>query len=155
MTGLRPRRPCGLETNLMSITYEDPTTKELRVLHVALEVPEEIVLERDIPKGSRICEPEIGEIDPEFLSAYRLDHKGKIKFFPEIGKEMQKGRWRSARRPLLEKLDIETMKSITDPKTLAKVEKEKQALRDVTDTEMPNDLEGIKNTWPEILGPRP
>lgn len=140
---------------MSTIVYEDPTTKELRVFHVAHEFSEEDVLENGIPKGSRICHPEPGEIDRDYLSAYRLDHKGKIKFFPEIGKEIQKREWRVARKPLLEKLDIETMKSITDPKALAKVEKEKQALRDVTDTEMPNDLEGIKNTWPEILGPRP
>jgi hypothetical protein len=31
----------------------------------------------------------------------------------------------------------------------------KQALRDVTKTELPNTLEGIKNTWPEILGENP
>jgi hypothetical protein len=31
----------------------------------------------------------------------------------------------------------------------------KQALRDVTKTELPDTLEGIKNTWPEILGENP
>jgi len=31
----------------------------------------------------------------------------------------------------------------------------KQALRDVTKTELPNTLEEIKATWPEILGKNP
>ena len=31
----------------------------------------------------------------------------------------------------------------------------KQALRDVTKTELPNTLEEIKATWPEILGEKP
>lgn len=155
MTGLRPRRPCGLETNLMSIIYEDQETKELRAVHVAPGVPEDLVLQRDIPRGSRVCDADTLDIDPEYFTAYRLSADGKIQFFSELGKEIQKNKWRIARKPLLEKLDIETMKSIMDPVALTKVEKEKQALRDVTKTAMPNNLDGIKNTWPEILGPRP
>jgi len=47
-------------------------------------------------------------------------------------KEITKDRLRVERKPLLEALDIEVMKNITDATKLAEIEVEKQRLRDIT-----------------------
>lgn len=69
-----------------------------------------------------------------------------------------KDKWREARKPLLEALDKESLLAIEDNKS--NVEKKvikdaKKALRDVTLTVLPDTVEGIKATWPAILGPKP
>lgn len=46
--------------------------------------------------------------------------------------EITKDRLRAERKPLLESLDVEVMKNITNPTKLAEIEKEKQRLRDIT-----------------------
>jgi len=47
-------------------------------------------------------------------------------------KEITKDRLRTERKPLLEALDIETMRNITDTTKLVEIEAKKQVLRDVT-----------------------
>lgn len=47
-------------------------------------------------------------------------------------KEIKKDMVRADRKPLLEALDIELMKNITDPVKVAEIEAQKQALRDAT-----------------------
>lgn len=47
-------------------------------------------------------------------------------------KEITKDRLRTERKPLLEALDVEVMKNITDSVRLAEIEAEKQRLRDIT-----------------------
>lgn len=47
-------------------------------------------------------------------------------------KEITKNRLRTEREPLLNALDIEAMKNITDSVKLSEIEDEKQRLRDIT-----------------------
>lgn len=47
-------------------------------------------------------------------------------------KEITKDRLRAERTPLLQALDVEVMKNITDSVRLAEIETEKQRLRDIT-----------------------
>lgn len=47
-------------------------------------------------------------------------------------KEIKKDMVRADRKPMLEALDIELMKNITDPVKVAEIEAKKQALRDAT-----------------------
>ena len=47
-------------------------------------------------------------------------------------KEITKNRLRVERTPLLQALDIEMMKNLTDAEKLAEIEAEKQRLRDIT-----------------------
>ena len=47
-------------------------------------------------------------------------------------KEITKNRLRAEREPLLEALDIEVMKNLSDTEKLAEIEAEKQRLRDIT-----------------------
>ena len=69
-----------------------------------------------------------------------------------------KDKWREARKALLEDLDKKSLLAIEGNKPNAEkkvITDAKQALRDVTNTPLPNDVDGIKATWPAILGPKP
>ena len=69
-------------------------------------------------------------------------------------KAIWKDKWREARKPLLAFLDIEFMKAVetADTEKQAEIASKKQALRDVTQTEIVgNTPEEIKAVWPSVL----
>jgi len=73
---------------------------------------------------------------------------------PDKAKAIWKDKWREARKPLLASLDIEFMKAVESADTAkqAEIAAQKQALRDVTQTEIVgNAPEEIKAVWPSVL----
>ncbi len=73
---------------------------------------------------------------------------------PDKAKVIWKDKWREARKPLLASLDIEFMKAVesADATKQAEIASKKQALRDVTQTEIVgNTPEDIKAVWPSVL----
>jgi hypothetical protein len=68
-------------------------------------------------------------------------------------KEIWKDKFRQARKSILEKLDVEFMRALEDGdiQKQQEIAAKKQQLRDITNISLPNDLEGIKNTWPNVL----
>jgi len=73
---------------------------------------------------------------------------------PDKAKAIWKDKWREARKPLLASLDIEFMKAVetADTEKQAEIASQKQALRDVTLTEITgNTPEEIKAVWPSVL----
>ena len=73
---------------------------------------------------------------------------------PDKAKAIWKDKWREARKPLLASLDIEFMKAVelADATKQAEIALKKQALRDVTQTEIVgNTPEEIKAVWPSVL----
>jgi hypothetical protein len=73
---------------------------------------------------------------------------------PDKAKVIWKDKWRAARKPLLASLDIEFMRAVEmgDVVRQAEIASKKQALRDVTQTEISgNTPEEIKAVWPDIL----
>ena len=70
-------------------------------------------------------------------------------------KNIQKNRWREARKPLLIQLDTEFMRAVESGDTVKQqqIAAKKQALRDVTVTDLSTITtpEEIKNVWPDIL----
>jgi hypothetical protein len=73
---------------------------------------------------------------------------------PEKAKAIWKNKWRGAREKILELLDIEFMKAVETGNTekQAEIASKKQALRDVTKTEIVgNTPEEIKAVWPDVL----
>ena len=73
---------------------------------------------------------------------------------PDKAKAIWKDKWREARKPILASLDIEFMKAVetSDTDKQAEIATQKQALRDVTNTEINgNTPEEIKAVWPDIL----
>jgi hypothetical protein len=71
----------------------------------------------------------------------------------ESAKEFQRNKWRQARIPLLAALDIEWIRAMETGETnkIAQIVAKKQELRDITNTLLPDDIEGILNTWPSAL----
>jgi hypothetical protein len=73
---------------------------------------------------------------------------------PDKAKAIWKDKWREARKPLLATLDIEFMKAVesVDVEKQVEIAAKKQALRDVTNTEIVgNTPEEIKSVWPQAL----
>ena len=70
-------------------------------------------------------------------------------------KNIQKNRWREARKPLLTQLDAEFMRAVEsgDIVKQQQIAAKKQALRDVTVTDLSTITtpEELKNVWPDIL----
>ena len=70
-------------------------------------------------------------------------------------KEIQKNRWRTARKPILEKLDTQFMRAVEtgDTAKQQQIATQKQSLRDVTTTDLSSvtNTEELKNVWPSIL----
>jgi hypothetical protein len=72
----------------------------------------------------------------------------------DLAQGIQRDRWRAARTPKLAQLDLDYMRALetNDAVKMAEIVAQKQALRDVTET----DLSGItaaelESIWPEIL----
>jgi len=70
-------------------------------------------------------------------------------------KNIQKNRWREARKPLLTQLDTEFMRAVESGDTVKQqqIAAKKQALRDITVTDLSTITtpEELKNVWPDIL----
>lgn len=71
-------------------------------------------------------------------------------------KEIWRNKWREARKPLLEQLDVQFMRAVEaqDAAEQTRVAGLKQQLRDVTQTTLPDDVNQIASVWPQILGER-
>jgi len=140
----------------MIILYPQQNNK-LTILTPTGELPIEIVAKKDIPYGVEYKIVESVDIDNEYFNAYEFDAKLGAKINIPKAKEIHLNKFRQARTPLLEKLDLEYMRA--DEAGNLELKKEiaskKQALRDVTEIDLPNTLEEIKATWPEILGQNP
>lgn len=101
-----------------------------------------------------------------FYSAFRLkdgfdNETSNIKDYIYVDYSRAKEIWldyyREARASIMSSVDVDFMRAVEseNAELRIKIAAEKQALRSVTETELPDDLEGIKNIWPEILGPNP
>lgn len=97
------------------------------------------------------------DIDNDYFNAYEFDAETGSKLNIDKAKYIHLDKFRAARTSLLAALDVDFMRAVESGNT--NLQKEiafkKQALRDVTKTDLPNTLEEIKATWPEILGQNP
>lgn len=86
------------------------------------------------------------------LSAYKLKNNS-FDIDINVSKELQLFRYREARLPLLQKLDIEYMKADENGNVELKqhIASKKQELRDITTIVLPDTLEELNGFWPEIL----
>jgi hypothetical protein len=137
------------ETNLMFITYPQPNGQ------VAIVIPTGDVNDaiKDVPSGVEYKIVESVDIDNDYFNAYEFDAELGAKVNIEKAKAIHLDKFRAARAPKLAKLDIDFMKAVeaNDEEKKAEIIAAKQALRDVTLIPLPDDLAGIKATWPDIL----
>jgi hypothetical protein len=135
------------------ITYHQPNGQ------VAVIVPADITLSiqeiaaKDVPVGCQYKIVDSLEIDDLYFDAYEFCQTKGAKLNIDKAKSVHLDKFRGAREPLLEALDIQYMKALESENTelASQIVAKKQALRDVTLIELPDTLEEIKNTWPEIL----
>ena len=133
----------------MFITYPQPNG-QVAVVFPTGDVNNSL---KDIPAGVPYKIVESLDIDNEFFNAYEFDADLGAKVNIDKAKAIQLDKFRAARAPKLTKLDIDFMKAVGvgDQTKRDEIIAEKQALCDVTLTQLPNDLAGIKATWPSIL----
>ena len=133
----------------MFITYPQPNGQ------VAVVVPTGNVNDaiKDVPAGVEYKIVDSVDIDNDYFNAYEFDAELGSKVNIEKAKTIHLDKFRAARAPKLAKLDIDFMKAVetNDEVKKAEIIAAKQALRDVTLTTLPDDLAGIKATWPDIL----
>lgn len=93
------------------------------------------------------------QIDNEFFDAYEMSDNKEIVVNIFKAKEIKRNKWRAMRTPLLKQLDVDYMRAVERADTVAQQEiaAKKQQLRDVTLIELPDSLEGIRATLPEVL----
>ena len=139
----------SLEINFMFITYPQPNGQ------VAIVIPTGDVNDaiKDVPEGVEYKIVESVDIDNDYFNSYEFDAELGAKVNIEKAKAIHLDKFRAARSPKLQKLDIDFMKAVeaNDEVKKAEIVAAKQALRDVTLTPLPDDLAGIKATWSDIL----
>ena len=133
----------------MLITYPQPNGQ------VAVVIPTGDVNAaiKDVPEGVEYKIVDSVDIDNDYFNAYEFDAETGAKVNIDKAKAIHLDKFRAARAPKLAKLDIDFMKAVeaNDEAKKAEIISAKQALRDVTLTPLPDDLAGIKATWPDIL----
>jgi hypothetical protein len=113
---------------------------------------------KDIPQGSQysiIKHTDLPDNDGLFITCRIWDDTKENKINHDISKakEIWKDKFREARKPILEKLDVEFMKALEagDTQKQQEIASKKQDLRDITNISLPDDIEGIKKVWPSVL----
>lgn len=120
----------------MKIVYNTP--EGIAIIHPTPEALQtmsiEQIAQKDCPVADyTIVDDETIPSDHSFRNSWNFD-KIQKKVGVDIPKaqEITKNRLRAERKPLLESLDVEVMKNITNQTKLAEIETEKQRLRDIT-----------------------
>jgi hypothetical protein len=110
---------------------------------------------KDVPKDVKWSIVDISSIpkDVVFRSAWKIKNNVIVVDITKA-KEIWLDKFRKARILILAALDIEFMRAVESGNKIlqSEIAFRKQALRDVTSIDLPNTLEGIKATWPDILG---
>ena len=139
------------------IVFQNFETAGICILHPVLDSGLTIqeIAEKDVPSGVNFAVVDASELpaDKYFRNAWRLGAFNKISIDIEAAKEIQRNHWREARILKLAALDIQFMRALEAGNSALQtnISEAKQALRDVTLTEIPDDINEIRATWPAIL----
>lgn len=108
---------------------------------------------KDVPTGLPYKIVDSLDMDIEYFDAYEFNQATGADLNIDKAKNVHLNKFRSARIPKFSALDLEFIKAIeqSDVKKQAEITAQKQALRDVTKTPLPNTLPEIKAVWPDIL----
>jgi hypothetical protein len=108
---------------------------------------------KDVPTGVEYAVvDDLGNLDNDYFNAFEYADLG-IACNIDKAKAIHLDKFRAARAPKLTALDIAYSRAdeAGDTGKKAEIGVQKQALRDVTKVELPNDLAALKNFWPSIL----
>lgn len=134
------------------IIYPQADNK-LAVIIPTGELPIEEVAAKDVPADTPYAIVDSLEgVDNDYFDGF-IYFEGEA--VPDIArvKNIHLDKFRAARAPKLAALDVAYVRAdeALDTAKKAEIAAQKQALRDVTKIDLPNDLPSIKATWPEIL----
>lgn len=130
---------------------------------VAVIIPEhhsisiEEIAAKDVPAG--LPYKIVGDlnIDNSYFNAYEFHQEAGANVNIDKAKSIHLDKFRAARAPKLTALDVAYSRAdeVGDLAKKSEIAAQKQALRDVTKVELPNDLVALKEFWPSILGSLP
>jgi hypothetical protein len=108
---------------------------------------------KDVPAETPYKIVDSLDIDNDYFNAYDYSEEPGAEVNITKAKAIQLDKFRAARAPKLAALDVAFMRAVEQGDTAkqAEIAAEKQELRDVTQTPLPDTLEEIKAVWPEIL----
>lgn len=137
----------------MKVVIKNPDGS-IGIMHHVLDcgLTLEQIIAKDVPAGLpyEVVEDSAILTDRTFRNAWKHDLSVDI---PKA-QEITKARIRNERKPLLEALDVEVMRNMSDPVKLAEIEAQKQVLRDlpqqVDNLKTVDELKAIKATKPAI-----
>jgi len=137
----------------MSFIIYPQENAQIAVVSIASGVSIEEAIDSSIPKGIEYAVvDDLGPMDDDYFEAFEYKDLGIICNIDKA-KAIHLNKFREARKPLLEKLDVEYMRALesNDSIKAAEIAAKKQELRDVTKILLPNTLAEIKEVWPSIL----
>jgi hypothetical protein len=113
----------------------------------------EEIAAKDVPAGVAYKIVDSLDIENDYFNAYEFHEEDGAEVNIDKAKAIHLDKWREARAPKLASLDIAYSRAdeTGDISQKAEIASQKQALRDVTKTPLPNTLPEIKATWPDIL----
>ena len=93
------------------------------------------------------------DINNDFFDAYEFDQEKGAVVNMKKAKEIKLDQFRQARKPLLEKLDIEFMRAVetSDTDKMKAIAATKQELRDITSVKLPTTINKLAEFWPDSL----
>ena len=134
------------------ITYQEGDSVAVVIPNAS--IPIEVVAAKDVPEGVPFTIIDASQLpDRYFRAAWEFDGPKGTKVNVEKAKEVQRNVWRKLREKKLAALDVEFMQAVegSNSNKLRQVSERKQALRDVTQGFIPDDLAQIKNFIPDTL----
>jgi len=107
---------------------------------------------KDVPEGVPYKIVESLDIDNDYFNGFIYEDGEAVADIAKC-KSIHLDKFRAARAPKLSALDVDFMRAVEqgDAAKQAEIAVQKQELRDVTKTPLPDTLEEIKAVWPEIL----
>lgn len=121
------------------IVYQNPETNNIEVLIPCVTDTEQLI--KDIPKDNygNIVNYKFIETLPKLVHTYNLIDNEVIQDRTKLH-NLKKNEWRTLRKPKLEKLDIDFMKSIEENNIMKQeeIKLKKTQLRNVTDIDISN-----------------
>jgi hypothetical protein len=130
------------------------TTEGVDIIYPVARSIEDIIL-LDLPQDSvySIVDKDTIPLTRIFRGAWTYQD-GQLVVDLELARDIQKDRWRAARTPKLAQLDLDYMRALetNDTVKMAEIVAKKQALRDVTTTDLSGTpVAELESVWPEIL----
>lgn len=105
-----------------------------------------------VPVGAQYALIDAADLpeDRYFRDAWVLGYSGVLVDI-EKAKDIQRDEWRRLRKPKLDALDLDFMRALEAGQSTTEIVAAKNALRDVTETELSGSLAEIKANIPAIL----